>query len=165
MSEDALPDGLSNISDVEALADQFSACADALHTRLLHDIKTHRGDYSDAEQAQLRALFDDEQVLRQRANALYTDAAAATVPTLGLPQQQLISLTATAAEQIRKIGMVGEVLGLVGGLLSLAGAVASGHVAGIVKAFEQVRTHGAGVAAHRPATPTAPAAPAAPAKP
>ncbi|MDB5962224.1 MAG: hypothetical protein JWP59_3518 [Massilia sp.] len=155
MSEDNPRGGLATISEVEALADQLSASADALHRRLLQEIKAHQGDFSDAEQAMFRALNDDEQLLRQRANSLYANAAAALVPSLGAPQQRIIALTAAAAEEIRKIGKVGEAIGLVGGLLSLAGSALSGNFGGVVEALDQVQTHIAGVAAHKkpPATP------------
>lgn len=150
MSEDNPRGGLATISDVEALADQLSLNADALHKRILKDIKAHPGPFSEAEQEAVRALFQDEQVLRQRANSLYADAAAAVVPALGVPQRQLIALTGAAAEKIRRIGKLGEVTGLVGGLLSLAGNALSGNLAGVITAVEAVETHLDGVAAHQP---------------
>jgi hypothetical protein len=154
MSENNPVGGLSTAAEVEALADGLSACADQLHARLMKEIKTHTGDFSDAEQATFRALNDDEQLLRQRADSLYADAATLVVKGLPEPQAHIIALTAAAAEKIRKIGMAGEVLGLVGGLLSLAGSAASGNLGGIVDAFGQVRTHLAGVEALRPKRPT-----------
>lgn len=150
MSETNPGGGLSTAAEVEALADGLSACADQLHVRLMKEIKAHKGDFSDAEQATFRALNDDEQLLRQRADSLYADAATLVVKGLPEAQAHIIALTAAAAEKIRKIGMIGEVLGLVGGLLSLAGSAASGNLGGIVDAFGQVRTHLAGVEALRP---------------
>lgn len=161
MSDTAPAGGLSTISEVEALADQLTACADALHARVVADIKAHTGGFSAAEQAVLRTLYDDEQLLRQRANSLYNDAAKAVVANLGASQQQLLALTAAAAEKIRKIALVGDTIGLLGGLLSLAGSAASGNIGGVLKALDEVRTRAAGVAAHQPSP--APAAPAAPA--
>lgn len=153
MSEDNPRGGLATISEVEALADQLSLNADALHKRILKEIKAHQGPFSDTEQALVLALYEDEQVLRQRANGLYADAAAAVAPSLALPQIQLIALTAAAAEKIRQIGKLGEVIGLVGGLLSLAGSAMSANVEGVITAAGAVKTHLDGIAAHQPPAP------------
>ncbi|MFL6707093.1 MAG: hypothetical protein ACJ8HI_02680 [Massilia sp.] len=156
MSEDNPRGGLSTVSEVEALADGLAAAADALHARLMKQIKAHTGDFSDAEQAMFRVLNDDEQLLRQRADSLYADAATSVLPGLREPQAHIIALTAAAAEKIRKIGMVGEVIGVVGGLLSLAGNAMSGNIAGVIDAIGQVRTHVAAAEALKP-KPAAPA--------
>ncbi len=156
MSEAYAAGGLSTISEVEALADQLSANADALHKRLMKEIKAHVGAFNDADQAVVRGLNDDEQLLRQRANSLYADAAAAVVPGLAVPQKHIMALTADAAEKIRKIGKLGEVVGLVGGLLSLAGSAMAGNLGGVVSAIELVRTHAAGVATYQPKPPPKP---------
>lgn len=149
MDADNNQDGLASVSAVEALADQLGDCADALHARLMKAIKAQHGDFSDAEQAALRGLLDDEQLLRQQADSLYADAATAVLPALGLPQQQLLALTAAAAEKIRQIGMLGELIGLSAALLALAGSALHGNAGGVVSALGQLRTHAAGVAAHR----------------
>jgi hypothetical protein len=148
--------GLASVAQIEALADQLSACADQIHARVMKDIKAHSGGpFSDAEQATARALLDDEVLLRQRANSLYADAATYVVKTLGKPQAQVIELTAAAAEKIRKITMIGDVVGLVGGLLSLAGAAATGQAAPILLALEKVRTQMKTVQADMPRPPPA----------
>ncbi len=136
MSNDA-PEGLASVADVEALADQLSRCADELHARILRELR-ERGT-SEAAQAAAQALFDDELVLRQRANALYTDAATSVVKGLGTAQQNVTSLTTEATEKIRKIAVFGDVTDLVGGLLMLAGAAATGQPAPIVAALEKIR--------------------------
>lgn len=131
--------GLSTVAQIEALADQLSAIADEIHVRVMKDIKDHKGlPISDAEQAIARALLDDESVLRQRANGLYADAATYVVQSLGQSQQQIVRLTAEAAEKIRKISRLADITGLVGGLLMLAGAAATGQAAPIVVAIERV---------------------------
>lgn len=131
--------GLANVAQIEALADQLTACADELHKRIMKDIHGHNGGpVSEAEQAIARALLDDEQLLRQRANGLYADAATYTVKSLGQSQQQIVKLTADAAEKIRKISKIDNAASLVGGLLLLAGAVATGQAVTIVKAIEKV---------------------------
>ena len=150
--------GLSTAAQVEALADQLSACADALHARVMDDIKAHKdATFSDAEQAALRALLDNELVLRQRANSLYADAATYVVKALGKPQEQVLALTAAAAGKLHTIALISDVTGLVGGLLSLAGAAATGQAAPIVLALEKIRRQLQAVAADRAAA--KPAAP------
>ena len=131
--------GLSSVAQIEALADQLSACADEIHKRVMKDIHGHNGaPISDAEQAIARALLDDEQLLRQRANGLYADAAGYTVKALGQSQQAIVKLTADAAAKIAKISKIANAASLVGGLLMLAGAVATGQAAPIVVAIEKV---------------------------
>ena len=131
--------GLANVAQIEALADQLSACADEIHTRVMKDIHAHHGDPVDeADQAIARSLLEDEILLRQRADGLYAEAASYTVKALGQSQQKIVQLTTDAAEKIRKITKLTNVVGLVGGLLMLAGAVATGQAGPIVVAIEQI---------------------------
>lgn len=131
--------GLSSAAQIEALADQLSACADEIHKRVMKDINGHNGTpISEVEKAIARALLDDEQLLRQRADGLYADAATCTVKGLAQSQQQIVKLTVDAAEKIRKISKIANAASLVGGLLMLAGAVATGQAAPIVLAIERV---------------------------
>lgn len=153
MSNDTGQNGLASVAQIEALADQLSACADQVHARVMKDIKSHQGPFSDAEQATARALLDHEVLLRQRANSLYADAATYVVKTLGKPQAHVLELTAAAAEKIRKIAVIGDVVGLVGGLLSLAGAAATGQAAPILAALDKIRTQVKAVQTDRPKKP------------
>ena len=131
--------GLSNVAQIEELADQLSDCADEIHVRLMRDIKARQGTpASDAEQALARSLLDDELMLRQRADGMYADAAALVVASLAASQQQVVALTAAAAEKIRKIATIGDALGLVAGLLMLAGAAGAGQPAAIVLALQKI---------------------------
>jgi uncharacterized protein YgfB (UPF0149 family) len=133
------PSGVANVAQIEALADQLSACADEIHKRVMKDIKAHNGNpIGDAEQAVARALLEDELLLRQRADGLYADAATYTVKSLGQSQQQIMALTVDAAEKIRKISKIANAANLVGGLVMLAGAVVSGQPAPIVVAIERL---------------------------
>ncbi|MDL2357393.1 MAG: hypothetical protein QFF03_19235 [Pseudomonadota bacterium] len=158
MNTDTDPNGLATVPQIEALADQLSACADQIHARVMKDIKAHNGGpIGDADQATARALLDDEVLLRQRANSLYADAATYVVKTLGKPQQHVIELTVAAAEKIRKIALIGDVVGLVGGLLSLAGAAATGQAAPILAALDKIRTQVKAVQADQPKPPVKPA--------
>jgi hypothetical protein len=146
--------GLATVPQIEALADQLSVCADQIHARVMKDIKAHNGGaIGEAEQATARALLDDELLLRQRANSLYADAATYVVKTLGKPQQHVMELTVAAAEKIRKITMIGDVVGLVAGLLSLAAAAATGQPLPILAALDKIRTQVKAVQADMPKKP------------
>ena len=131
---------LSQPADVAALADQLSAAADAIHARVLADLAARAGaPVPDADQAAMRALFDAEVLLRQRANGLYADAAAAVVKALAIPQQQLMALTSQASDKIRTITRISDALSLSGALLTVAGAAVTGQLPAIVTAVDQLR--------------------------
>lgn len=151
------PDGLSNKSEVEALADQLTAFANALHARIKRDVKAGAALPDGPARAQAlaaaQALLDDEQLLRQRANSLYADAASTVVRGLGVSQQHLLALAADASEKIRKINLVGNVAGLVAGMLALAGGVASGQPTAILAALDTIRKQAGAVKADQAARP------------
>lgn len=147
---------LSSMAQVVELADGLSSVADRLHERILREIRSYDGrSVPETVQDAMRRLLDDEMVLRQRANTLYADAAAFVITGLGQPQSRLVALTATAAEKIRRIAVIGEVTGLVGGMLSLAGAVAAGKPTPIVHALEKIQQHSTALDALTPMPPTA----------
>lgn len=144
--------------DIEALADSLSASADALHARLMRAIRqrspaTDASDASDAThgtdpgqqaepaftQAAAQALFENEVILRQRANGLYLEAATLAAAGLGGLQQQLLDVAAQAQEKIRKIDRIKDLIALTGELLSLAAAVASGAPERLVAPYEKLK--------------------------
>jgi hypothetical protein len=146
--------GLASVPQIVELADQLSACADQLHERIMRDIRAYDGGIVPAHvQATARALLEDELLLRQRANGLYADAATYIVKSLGKSQQGVVALTTAAAEKIRKIALIGDVTGLVGGLLSLAGAAATGQAVPIVIALDKIHTHIKDIETHRAGAP------------
>jgi hypothetical protein len=149
------PSGLSDADQVEALADQLSSCADELHARVMKAIRSGGGDTPGIARELARSMLDEEALLRQRADALYADAAAHAVQGLGQTQQHVMALTAAACEQIRKIGLIGDATGLVASMLALAGAAASGQAAAIVLALEDLKRQSDAVAAHSPPAPAA----------
>lgn len=147
--------GLSSVEEIEALADQLSACADELHKRIMKDMRDHKGERASAsEQATLRALLDDELILRQRANSLYADAASLIVSSLGKSQRHVAELTAAAAEKIRKIAVIKDMTSLVAGVLALAGAAANGQPAQIILALEKIKHQLEALDAHKATKPT-----------
>jgi hypothetical protein len=146
--------GLASVPQIVELADQLSACADQLHERIMRDIRAYDGGIVPAHvQATARALLEDELVLRQRANGLYADAATYVVKSLGKSQQGVVALTTAAAEKIRKIALIGDVTGLVAGLLQLAGAAATGQAASVITALDKIYTNIKAIETHQPAKP------------
>lgn len=147
---------LATPAQIMELAEHLSACADQLHERIMRDIRAYAGGpVPEHVQAAARALFDDEVLLRQRANGLHADAATYIVKGLGKQQAHLVKLTTDAAEKIRKIGVIGEVTGVVAGLLSLAGAVATGQPMPVLAALEKIEKHAKAAGALAPKKPTA----------
>lgn len=156
--EPGLEHALSTPAQVEALADQLSACADQLQARLKTEAVAI-GALPEGSPARVQRreaadqLRDAEHALRQHANSLYADAATAIVATLGTPQEQVIALTRAAARQLRRIALVSDAAGLVAGLLQLAGGVASARPGAIITALETIRTQLKAVKAGLPQKP------------
>lgn len=124
---------LSTPAEIEALAMQFTAAADAMHARALQD--------KSGDSAAVRALFDEELILRQYANSLLADAAAHVVAGLQASQSGLLSLAADAAERMRHIARIADGLTLAARITTLAGAAATGNAAAILKAGESLYHH------------------------
>jgi hypothetical protein len=164
--------GLSTPAEVAQLGDQLTACADALHERIMREVRSYKGGPVPlAAQEAARKLLDDEQVLRQRANAMYLEAATLVVHSLGQSQQHLIKLTADAGEKIKHLVKLVDTAGMVGRLLELSGAALTGNPVVIMRALEDMHHMLDAVAAHNPAASSAPssapssATPAPPAAP
>lgn len=160
--------------DIEALAEQLSACADALHARLMKAIRAATSVTSvtsantgpatappahgpsidqGLSQGAAQALFENEVALRQRANGLYLDAAVLAATSLAGAGQQLLVLTAQAAERIRTLDRLRDLIDLAAELLQLGAAVASGAPEHLAAPMEKLRQHLAGLNAPPAATP------------
>lgn len=142
--------GLASVPQIVELADQLTACADQLHDRIMRDIRAYGGGIVPAHvQATARALLEDELVLRQRANGLYADAATYVVKSLGKSQAGVVALTTAAADKIRKIALIGDVSGLVAGLLQLAGAAATGQAVSVITALDKIHSNIKAIESHQ----------------
>ena len=153
--------GLSTPADVAQLGDQFTACADALHERIMREIQSYQGrPVPVAAQQAARKMLDDEQVLRQRANAMYLEAATLVVHSLGQSQQHIVRLTVDAAEKIKHLVKLVDTAGMVGRILELSGAALTGNPVIIMRALEDMHHMLDAIAAHNP-TPAPSPSPAA----
>ncbi len=142
---------LSSPTDIEQLADQISAAADALHTRLLRAIR--KGEAAGGiDQESAQAMFEQEVALRQQANGLYTDAAVLVVQGLDASQQHIVALTARAGAQIATMLRIADAADIVGDLLGLAAGAARANPVLIIKALEALK-HDSERAAARQAPP------------
>ncbi|KQV84908.1 hypothetical protein ASD15_07105 [Massilia sp. Root351] len=137
-------------ADVEALADALSACADALHRRIMKAIRDKPpGGAAPASvsleqgisQGAAQALFDNEVALRQRANRLYVDAAVLAAAGLGEPQRVLLDLVAVAQRRIRHASRLKDVIGITADMLGLAAAIAAGKPEHVPAVADSIKEH------------------------
>lgn len=128
---------------LEKLADQLSACANALHQRLMRDLRrpVPDGGAPAISQGVAQALFEDEVALRQRANHLYLDAAVLAAAGLAAQQQLLLDVTAQAQQKIDRIDRVKELVDLAAELVALGAAVAAGKPEKVLPALEKLKQH------------------------
>jgi hypothetical protein len=125
---------LANKEQVEALADNITECADSIRVRLKKAIKNKEIDQSAAQ-----SIFQDEAILRQRANSLYIDAANRVVVDLAESQKSVMALIDTAKNTIRTIEDLARFIDLIADLLVLAAAVYAAKPAPILAALKEVK--------------------------
>jgi len=119
----------------EALADNFTAAANALHVQLMKAIR------NGLPPAQAQALFDNEVALRTRADSLYLDAAALAADGYGATTQQLLELSAHAMQIVAKIDRIKDLLDLSAELLTLGAAIAAGKPEHVLSPLEALKHH------------------------
>ena len=125
---------LANQKQIEDIANSLTECANSIHERLMKAI-TDR----EVNQDQARAIFDDEATLRQRANALYIDAAKCVAINLTISQESLTDVVSGAKDKIKKIRQISTFLDLIADLLALAIAAYSAKPNLIIAAFKEVK--------------------------
>jgi hypothetical protein len=122
---------LKNKKEVEELADSLTLSADAIHKQ---DIKK-----GSVDQPQAQLIFQDEVILRQKANGLYIDAANCVIKNLSEPQAELVGVIAAANEKLKKMKDVERFINLVADLLVLASAAYAAKPGPLLTALEEVR--------------------------
>lgn len=125
---------LESAKQVEALADALSECADSAHERLLRLIENKQ-----IGRAEAQSLFQEEATLRQRANALYIDAAKCVVKDLDLTQRELLDTIDKANRRLKKIKKIAAFIDLVTDIVALASASLAAKPGPILAAFKEVR--------------------------
>lgn len=126
---------LKNQKQVEAFADNITACADDIHGRLIEAIKDNKIDQITAQQ-----IFQNEASLRQHANTLYIDAANFVVDGLGESHTSLIDLIGSARESIRTMEKMAGTIGLIANLILLAAAACTAKPGPILSAMKSVQS-------------------------
>ena len=125
---------LATEQNLVELADRLTQSASAIHVRLMKLIK---GKHIDLAMAQL--IFQDEVMLRQRANALYLDAANCVVGELQQTQKSILDLVDSANERITKIKSLTQCIDLIADLLVLAAAAYAAKAGPILAALQEVK--------------------------
>ena len=125
---------LDKPEDIEALADGLSDMADAMHKRLLKAIKG-----AEIELAEVQTQFQREALLRQKANALYADAAGAVVEGLPLAQSELLKVVQIAEERIQSIEDLRKGMEIFGDILVLSASVMAGKPGPILAAVKEIQ--------------------------
>lgn len=125
---------LKNKQEVKALADNLTKCADSMHSRIMKAINNKEIDLPKAQ-----LMFQDETILRQRANSLYIDAANCIVADLEEAQEKIMGVIDTAKEKIETIKKIASIIDLFADLLVLAGAVYAAKPASILTALKAVK--------------------------
>jgi len=119
---------------VEAIADAMTACADAIHARLLAAIKKKEIDQSAAS-----ALLQDEATLRQRANSIYIDAVNCVVENLKEPQKTITDIIEQAEKKIAAIKTIESFIDFMADLLVFAAAVYAAKPGPILSALKEIK--------------------------
>ena len=125
---------LANATQIVDFADALTRSADSIHDRLLTAIRNNEVDHPTAQM-----IFQDESILRQRANGLYIDAASCVVAGLDEAQKSVIDLVDTANARMRKIKEMAQLIDLVADLLLLATATYAATPRPIIAALKEVR--------------------------
>jgi hypothetical protein len=125
---------LANATQIVDFADALTRSADSIHDRLLTAIRNNEVDHPTAQ-----TIFQDESILRQRANGLYIDAASCVVAGLDEAQKSVIELVDTANARMRKIKEMAQLIDLVADLLLLATATHAAKPRPIIAALKEVR--------------------------
>lgn len=125
---------LATVKQIAELADRLTQSADGIHERLIKAIKNNEVDPPTAQ-----LIFQDEALLRQRANSLYIDAANCIVADLADSQKSVLALIDTANGKMAKIKAIAQFIDLIADLLVLAAAAYAAKPGPIVAALKEVK--------------------------
>jgi len=126
---------LSNASEIVAFADKITDYANSIHEWLIKSISDKKVNQQTAQ-----TIFQDESILRQRANALYLDAANCIVKNLQTSQDELLGIINDAKKSLAEIKEVAKVVDLIADILVLVGAAYAAKPDPIVAAIKEVKS-------------------------
>ena len=119
---------------VEELADHLTRIADEAQARLLAAIRNGETNPTDA-----RSAFDQIALLRQNANSMYVDTAAAIVQDLNISQHELTQTIALGGIVITNIQQVGALIELLTDFVKLSAAASAGKSKATFDQIKKIR--------------------------
>lgn len=125
---------LANRAQIEAIAAELTKCADVVHERIMHEVKQKKMGLHEAQ-----LIFQDEVILRQKANGLYIDAANCVVEGLAETQKSLLATIETAKQKLKNIKDITAFIDLTADLIVLAAAINTAKPSAIIAALKEVK--------------------------
>src|SRR5690554_596763 len=125
---------LATQAQIEAVAAELTQCADIVHERLMKGVKR-----KEIERHEAQLVFQDEIILRQKANGLYIDAANCVVANLAETQKSLLTTIDTAEQKLKKIKDITAFIDLTADLIVLAAAINAAKPSAILAALKEVK--------------------------
>lgn len=125
---------LTTQAQIETVAAELNNCADIIHERLMKAVKRKEIARADAQ-----LIFQDEIILRQKANGLYIDAANSVVIGLMETQKSLLETIGLAKQKLRKIRDVATFIDLTADLIVLAAAISTAKPPAILAALKEIK--------------------------
>lgn len=125
---------LTTQAQIETVAAELNNCADIIHERLMKAVKRKEIARADAQ-----LIFQDEIILRQKANGLYIDAANSVVIGLMETQKSLLETIGLAKQKLRKIRDVATFIDLTADLIVLAVAISTAKPPAILAALKEIK--------------------------
>ena len=125
---------LATSTQVEAVAAELTGCADVIHERLMKAIKR-----KEIERADAQLIFQDEIILRQKANGLYIDAANCVVSELVESQKSMMDTIGTAKQRLKNIKNIAMFIDLTADLIVLAAAISAAKPPAILAALKEIK--------------------------
>lgn len=125
---------LTTQAQIETVAAELNNCADIIHERLMKAVKRKEIARADAQ-----LIFQDEIILRQKANGLYIDAANSVVIGLMETQKSLLDTIGLAKQKLRKIRDIATFIDLTADLIVLAAAISTAKPPAILAALKEIK--------------------------
>lgn len=125
---------LATQAQIEAIAIELHKCADVVHERLMKSVKRREINHQEAQ-----LIFQDEIILRQKANGLYIDAANCVVAGFAESQKSLLQTISTAKQTLKTIKELAAFIDLTADLIVLAAAINAAKPSAILAALNEVR--------------------------
>lgn len=125
---------LTTQAQIETVAAELNNCADIIHERLMKAVKRKEIARADAQ-----LIFQDEIILRQKANGLYIDAANSVVIGLMETQKSLLETIGLAKQKLRKIRDIATFIDLTADLIVLAAAISTAKPPAILAALKEIK--------------------------